>query len=69
MAVISKTIIQAFIQKHPDAENAMEKWYGDTKGATWKNFSEVKRTFNAADSVGNDRYVFDIKGISTVWSP
>ncbi|HYJ65962.1 MAG TPA: type II toxin-antitoxin system HigB family toxin [Parafilimonas sp.] len=50
MAVISKTIIQAFIQKHPDAENAMEKWYGDTKGATWKNFSEVKRTFNAADS-------------------
>jgi len=47
----------------------MEKMYSDTKGATWKNFSEVKRTFNAADSVGNDRYVFDIKGISTVWSP
>ena len=62
MVIISKTIIQAFIQKHPDVENAMEKWYSDTKGTTWKNFSEVKRTFNTADSVGNDRYVFDIKG-------
>ena len=68
MVVISKTIIQTFIQKHPDAENAMEKWYGDTKGATWKNFSEVKRTFNAADSVGN-RYVLISKGTSIVWSP
>ncbi len=62
MVVISKTIIQAFIQNHPDAENAMEKWYSDTKAANWKNFSEVKRTFNTVDSVGNDRYVFDIKG-------
>jgi len=62
MVIISKTTIQAFAQKHPDAENALEKWYSDTKSADWKNFSEIKKTFNAADSVGNDRYVFDIKG-------
>jgi mRNA interferase HigB len=62
MVIISKTVMQAFANKHPDVENALEKWYNDTKGANWKNFSEVKKTFNTADSVGNDRYVFDIKG-------
>ena|SRR5690349_16162838 len=61
MVIISKTIIKAFIQNHHDVENALEKWYDDTKSADWKNFSELKKTFNTADSVGNDRYVFDIK--------
>ena len=62
MVVISKTILQAFIGQHPSIKNALNKWYEDTKAADWKNFSELKRTFNSADSVGNDRYVFDIKG-------
>lgn len=62
MVIISKTIIQSFVKNHPDIESALEKWYYDTKAADWKNFSEVKKTFNTTDSVGNDRYVFDIKG-------
>jgi mRNA interferase HigB len=62
MVVISKSILQAFTRKHPDCIGALEKWYSDTKAANWKNFSEVKRTFNSSDSAGNDRYVFDIKG-------
>ncbi|MFT4155202.1 type II toxin-antitoxin system HigB family toxin [Parafilimonas sp.] len=62
MVIISKATIQAFIQKHPDVESALEKWYNDTKAANWKGFSEVKKTFNTTDSVGNDRYIFDIKG-------
>lgn len=62
MVILSKAILQAFIQQHPDVENALEKWYRETKAANWKNFSELKKTFNTVDSVGNDRYVFDIKG-------
>lgn len=62
MVVISKAILQAFIQEHHDSSGALEKWYYDTKEADWKNFNELKKTFNNADSVGNDRYVFDIKG-------
>lgn len=54
--------LKTFAQKHPDAENALDKWYNDTKSADRKNFSEIKKTFNAAESVGNDRYIFDIKG-------
>jgi mRNA interferase HigB len=60
--IISKTILKEFGQKHPDAETGLEKWYDDTKRANWKNFADVNRTFNTVDGVGNDRYVFDIKG-------
>jgi mRNA interferase HigB len=38
------------------------KWYDETKSADWKNFTELRKTFNTADHVGNDRYVFDVKG-------
>lgn len=62
MVIISKAIIRDFSGKYPDAEIALQKWYEETKGANWKNFTEVKKTFNSVDSVGNDRYVFDLKG-------
>ncbi len=62
MVIISKAIIKEFSGLHPSAEKTLEKWYCDTKAADWKNFSEVKKAFNSVDAVGNDRYVFDIKG-------
>jgi len=62
MVIISKTILNEFSRKHPGAEGALLKWYSKTKAANWNNFSELKKTFNTTDFVGNDRYVFDIKG-------
>lgn len=62
MVIISKAIIRNFSEKYPDAEIALQKWYEETKVADWKNFAEVKNTFNSVDSVGSDRYVFDVKG-------
>ena len=62
MVIISKGIIRDFSEKFPDAAIALQKWYEETKASDWKNFTEVKRTFNSVDSVGNDRYVFDIRG-------
>lgn len=62
MVIISKAIIRDFINTHPDASKALERWYEEVKSADWKNFTMLKKTFNATDSVGNDRYVFDIKG-------
>ena len=62
MRVISFTLIRDFIAKHPDAEVALRNWYKKTLKAEWKNFTDIKATFNSADYVGNDRYVFDIKG-------
>jgi len=62
VVIISKAIIKEFTQKHPDADNALTKWYNEIKVADWSNFSDVKKTFNTTDAVTNDRYVFDIKG-------
>ena len=62
MVVISKTILNELSEEHPAAEATLIKWYNETQVADWSNFSDVKRTFNTADMVANDRYVFDIKG-------
>lgn len=62
MVIISKAIIRDFSQKHADSEIALQNWYKITSEADWKNFSEMKNTFNSVDAVGNDRYVFNIKG-------
>lgn len=62
MIIISKTILVEFGIKHTDAIEPLNKWYVETKKANWKNFSEIKTTFNSVDAVGNDRYVFNIKG-------
>lgn len=62
MVIISKAILRNFIACHPDSEGAVELWYAVTKEADWKNFAQLKRSFNSTDAVGNDRYVFNIRG-------
>lgn len=59
MVVISKAVLKEFAEKYPDAETALTKWYNETQAANWRNFSELKRTFNTADAVANDRYITD----------
>lgn len=62
MVIIAWSTIAAFYQEHPDAKNALENWYDTTEEADWSNINDVKKTFNSADYVGNDRIVFNIKG-------
>jgi mRNA interferase HigB len=62
MVIIAKKILREFVLTHPDSDRGIEKWYTLTKAADWKSFTEMKSTFNSVDAVGNDRYVFNIKG-------
>ena len=62
MVIISKATLRNFIDGHPDAEGAMEQWYSITKEADWRNFAALRKSFNSTDAVGNDRYVFNIRG-------
>ena len=48
--------------RYPDAEEPLSNWYELCEKADWKNFNEMRNTFNSVDAVGNDRYVFNIKG-------
>jgi len=62
MVVIAKSALRVFMRDYPDAESALENWYQIAKQNNWKNFHEMRRSFNSVDPVGNDRYVFNIRG-------
>ncbi len=62
MRIITYKRIQEFVLQHADAETPLNYWYYTTKSSGWKNLSDIKNTFNATDYVGNNRYVFNIKG-------
>ncbi len=62
MRVIAHRTLVEFYDKHADAKSAIEEWYKRTTKASWEMFADVKRDFNSVDSVGNQRYLFNIKG-------
>ena len=62
MRIIAKSTLVAYYTKNPQSKSALEDWFEKTKEAEWKNFSDIKKTFNTVSSVGNNRYVFNIKG-------
>jgi mRNA interferase HigB len=47
---------------HEDAQAALERWYDTAERAQWKNLSDIKVDFPATDYVGNQHYVFNIRG-------
>lgn len=62
MRVIAKSKITEYCATNKDAEIALEEWYQKIKQAEWTCFADMKRTFNSVDNVGNQHYVFNIKG-------
>ena len=47
---------------HGDAKTPLERWYNIAEQAEWHSLSEIKVDFPATDYVGNQHYVFNIKG-------
>jgi len=62
MVVISKNTLDEFSAIHTISAEPLNEWYKITKRANWSDFHDVKNTFNSVDAVGNDRFVFNIKG-------
>ncbi len=62
MVIITKTILNAFGHQHTGAMLALNEWYAVVKAADWNSLADIKQTYNSVDYVGNDRYVFNIKG-------
>ena len=64
MIIIAKTSLLTFAKLHPASSEALNNWYETVRRCNWSNFSQIKETFNSVDAVGNDRFVFNIKGNS-----
>jgi mRNA interferase HigB len=62
MRIVTFTKIKDFTEKHSNSDVALRDWYFKTKRSKWNNLTDIKNTFNSVDYVGNNRYVFNIKG-------
>ena len=62
MRVIAKKTLVMYYSAHPQAKDALEDWYTKTEEAEWHSLADMRRTFNSVDYVGNQHYVFNIKG-------
>lgn len=45
-----------------DSKVALERWYHLTEAAEWKGLSDIRKDFPATDYVGNQHFVFNIRG-------
>jgi mRNA interferase HigB len=59
--VITQRRLIEFWKKYPAAKSPLTSWYKATIKAQWKNFADVKRTFNSADYV-DPFVIFDVGG-------
>ena len=62
MVVISYKTIREFADRYPDGEDALNNWYTIMGKSDFANFNDLRKMFNSADAVGNDLYVFNIRG-------
>lgn len=62
MRIFTEKTLKEYIEIHSDAKTAIQEWVDIVKRSEWTCFADVRRTFNSADSVENQRYVFNIKG-------
>jgi mRNA interferase HigB len=61
MHIITKKRITEAKLKYKNCASALDAWYTVISKNSFSTFSELKRTFNTIDKVGN-LYVFDIGG-------
>jgi len=62
MRIFTEQTLKEYIVKVPESKTALQEWVAIVKKSEWKTFADIKNTFNSVDSVGNQRYVFNIKG-------
>ena len=62
MRIFTEQTLREYIEKHPDTRTALQEWVTIVKRSEWHCFADVKATFNSVDNVGNQHYVFNIKG-------
>lgn len=64
MRIFTEQALKEYAGKYPDSKVALQEWITIVKRSKWKSFADIKATFNTVDSVGSQRYVFNIKGNS-----
>ena len=66
MNIVTRTRLEEFWARHPDAEEPLTTWYNAALRARWRNMMEVRHRFPHADAVrvasGRSVTVFNMGG-------
>jgi len=62
MIVYGKEKLESFVTKHSIVKKAVDRWLQILEKSTFKDFNDLKTIFSTVDYVGNERYVFNLKG-------
>ncbi len=62
MRIFTEQAIKQFTAQHPESLVALQVWTSVVKSSRWTCFADVKKDFNSVDTIGNQRYVFNIMG-------
>ena len=62
MRVVTPRRLKEYAEKEPRSKIPLLHWYEIVKYAEWETISDIRQDFNTVDYVGNNRYVFNIKG-------
>ena len=64
MRIVSHKKLKDFFETKgfENSRVALERWYDITERAEWRNLSDIKSDFHSVDYVGNQHYVFNIRG-------
>ena len=61
MRVIKIKTLREFWEREPDAKVGLQLWYKKITSRRWSNSNEIIENFPGADTVGNNRIVFNIR--------
>lgn len=62
MRIITEEPLKDYIIRFPDTKIALQNWVKTVKDAHWECFADVKKSFNSVDNVGNQQFLFNIRG-------
>ncbi|NET62632.1 MAG: type II toxin-antitoxin system HigB family toxin [Symploca sp. SIO2E6] len=61
MHVITRKRLNGFAERHPDSNEALERWYRIVKKTDFPDFAKLRETFPSVDQV-DGKTVFNIGG-------
>ena len=62
MRIFTELALKEFAERNPSSKTALQVWCKVVRKSEWRSLSDIKDTFNSVDYVGNQRFVFNIKG-------
>ena len=55
-------LIANFTEHHKESKVALSDWFYNVSHKNWDNLADIKNDYNSVDYVGNNRFVFNVKG-------